>query len=361
MVKSSDLQCSLEELSAKLRQSVKLDHLLALTDHIAVLQHSKFSVPARKEGYAVDDSARALVFAVKATHLWPDTRLPELPRKLVSFLLLMQAEDGRFHNLLDYSQRIIDEPTVGDHLGRAVWAAGVVMNSDLPEGVKASARLLFDKALPWVRQSTWPRTKAYGCLGIHERIRSDPENTNLRTNLKEVANSLVDLYQDNKTPGWNWFEEIITYDNARLSQALLAAYSSLRDNSYLTVAEDSLQFLLKANEVNSTFAPIGNMGWHVRGGDRALYDQQPIEAGSVVEATSLAYRLTGSELYERGMRSALGWFLGLNTKSVKLYDESTGACYDGINSTGLNQNQGAESTLAFLLAAEALVANSTQK
>src|SRR3990170_8831871 len=124
MVTSSDLQCGFEELSLKLRQSVKLNHLFALTDGNALLQHATFSVPARKEGYTVDDNARALVFAVKAHALWPSKRLSELQHKLISFLLLMQAEDGRFHNFMDFSQRLIDEPAVGDHVGRAIWAAG---------------------------------------------------------------------------------------------------------------------------------------------------------------------------------------------------------------------------------------------
>jgi len=357
MVTSSNLQCSLEELCTKLRQSVKLDHLLSLTDHIALLQHAKFSVAARKEGYAVDDNARALVFASKAVKLWPDQRLPKLQRKLLSFLLLMQEEDGKFHNFMDFSQRIPDESTVGDHLGRAIWATGRVINSDLPSGMRASARLIFDRALPWARGSTSPRTKAYACLGLHERLRSETKDTNLMTNLKEIADSLVVLYNRNRVSDWEWFENILSYDNARLSQALLVAYQSMRDQVYLEVAQESLRFLGKITTINETYVPIGSQGWYVKGGRRALYDQQPIEAGAMVEATTLAYRLTGSESYEQGIRQALGWFSGLNTKMVKLYDESTGACSDGINEAGLNENQGAESTLAFLLAAQAFIEN----
>jgi hypothetical protein len=149
----------------KLRQSVKLDYFFALADHIAVLQHAKFSVPARRDGYTVDDNARALAFAVKAKPYWPSQPLLELERKLMSFLLLMQAEDGKFHNLMDYSHRLVDTPSLGDHLGRAVWAAGAVINSDLSDGIKAPARLIFDRAIPWARESTSPRTKAYTCLG----------------------------------------------------------------------------------------------------------------------------------------------------------------------------------------------------
>jgi hypothetical protein len=176
MLTLSDLQCRLEELATRLRYSVKLDHLLFLTDHIALLQHAKFSVPARKEGYTVDDNARALVFASRANRLWPDRRIPELQRKLLSFLLLMQEEDGKFHNFMDFSQQIPDEPAVGDHLGRAIWACGRVINSDLPNGMRASARLMFDRALPWARESTSLRTKAYACLGLHERLLAETKD-----------------------------------------------------------------------------------------------------------------------------------------------------------------------------------------
>ena len=359
MAKPASLEYSLEELRTKLRQSVKLDHLLSLTDHIAVLQHAKFSVAARKEGYTVDDNARALVFASKAFRLWPDQRLPKFQRKLLSFLLLMQEENGKFHNFMDFSQGIHDEPTVGDHVGRAIWGAGRVINSDLPAGMRASARLIFDKALPWVRTSTSPRTKAYACLGLHERLRSETKDANLMTNLKEIADSLVTLYNRNRVSDWEWFEDILSYDNARLSQALLVAYESMQHKVYLEAAEESLRFLRKVTTINETYVPIGNKGWYIKGGQRALYDQQPIEAGAMVEATTLAYKLTGSESYEQGIRQALGWFSGLNTKMVGLYDESTGACSDGINEAGLNENQGAESTLAFLLAAEAFIENLT--
>jgi len=320
-----------------------------------VLQHATFSVPARREGYAVDDSARALVFAIPASSLWPDGRLQDLPRRLLSFLLLMQEEDGRMHNFMDFSRKIIDEPGAGDHMGRAVWAAGKVLSSNVPLGTKASARLLFDRALPWVVSSSWTRTKAYACLGVCERLRAEPDDSNLKVNLRKMADSLVETYRRTKIQGWNWFEETITYDNARLSQALYAAYSCLRDETYLKVADESLEFLTKVTEMKDTCVPIGNQGWYTRGGERPLYDQQPIEAGSMVEASILANDLTGSESHERTMRKALGWFFGLNTKSVTVYDESNGACYDGINPFGLNQNQGAEATLAYLLAVESIL------
>ena len=355
MICPSDLQCGFEELSVKLQRSVRLDHLFALTDHNALLQHATFSVPARREGYTVDDNARALVFALKADRLMSTPIISELQRKLISFLLMMQDEDGRFHNFMDFSQRIIDEPAARDHLGRAIWAAGATINSTLPSGTRASARLIFDRALPWARASTSPRTIAYMCLGLHERLHAEPEDNNLEVNLKSMADSLVTLYNASRAPGWEWFENILAYDNARLSQALLVAYQSLGDQTYLDVAETTLQFLIRTQTIDEIFVPIGNRGWYARGKKRAFYDQQPIEAGAMIEAATIAYELNRSKLYEEILRQALGWFFGLNTKSVRLYDDSTGACCDGITPTGLNENQGAESTLAFLLAAEAFV------
>ena len=354
MVTSSDMQAPLKELSLKLQQSLKFDHLFALTDHNALLQHAKFSVPARKEGYAVDDSARALVLTKKARALWPNGKLSKLQSKLISFLLVMQADDGRFHNLMDFSHRIIDNAAVGDHVGRAVWATGALINSELPRGVKASTRLMFDRALPWARDSTSPRTIAYACLGLHERLSAEPE-PNLKANLKTMADHLFELYYANRTSGWEWFENILTYDNPRLSQAMLAAYQSLGEKKYLTVAEKTLQFLVETSTTNGVLMPIGSEGWYQKGGKRALYDQQPIEVGAMVEATALAYILTRSKVFEAALRRALGWFFGLNTQSVTLYDDSTGACFDGVNQEGLNQNQGAESTLAFLLAAATFI------
>jgi hypothetical protein len=357
MLTLADFQCDIEELRVKLQHSVKLDHLLALADHNAVLQHARFSVPARREGYTVDDNARALVFLTRAQRIWHKSELAELVRKVLSFLLLMQEDDGRFHNLMDFSQRTIDASSIGDHLGRAIWSAGAVMNSNLPRGMKSSGQMIFDKALPWARSSTSPRTKAYACLGICERLRTEPNEKNLKDNLTLIAKELADMYRLNRSPNWKWFENILSYDNTRLSEALFRAHQAIGVQEYLSVAEESLRFLYDVENMDGVFVPVGNRGWYVKGKSRAIYDQQPIEAGGMVEASSLAYKITGSKIYEAATRKAMAWFFGLNTKSVRVYDDSTGGCFDGIGQEGLNENQGSESALAFLLATVALIEN----
>jgi len=343
-------------LSAKLAKLVKLDHLFTLTDDNAVVQHARFSVPYKKEGYAVDDSARALVFAAKASRFWDDVRLDGLQTKLLTFLLTMQEEDGRFHNLMDFSHQIIDKASTGDHLGRALWAAAAVMSSKASRGMKRSARLIFDRALPHASQSNWLRTKAYACLALHERLKEDPNDTNLRSTIARISNDLSNVYSANKRPDWLWFEDQLTYDNPRLSQALFRSYQCLKQESLLTDAEESLKFLHRNELQGQTFVPIGNSGWLVKGAEKAFFDQQPIEPGAMMETSAIAHYLTKTPLYENMAKQALFWFLGENLKRVKVYDESTGACYDGINKFGLNENQGAESTIAFLLGAYELLA-----
>jgi hypothetical protein len=267
----------------------------------------------------------------------------------------MQEEDGRLHNYMDFSHRIADEAKTGDHLGRAIWATGAVLDSDAPAGLKSSARQIFDRALPWARRSDSIRTKAYATLGVCERLSAEPDDRNLQSNAKLLADSLADSYDKNRAEEWEWFEQVLTYDNPRLSQALLAAYSALGKPPYREIAESTLRFLMNVESVDGRFAPIGSRGWYQRGGTKAPYDQQPIEPGAMVETATLAVQTTGSDAYERGLRAALGWFFGMNSKSVNLYDDATGACYDGITQEGLNQNQGAESTVALLLGAERLV------
>jgi len=347
----------LRELSLRLQESLKLDHLYAITDHNAVLQHATFSIPAKREGYTTDDNGRALVFAAKAQRYWASDRLTELQRKLLAFILLMQSDDGRFHNFMDFSQRIVGEPAVGDHLGRAIWSTGAVIHSELQTGMKNSARLIFDRALPWGMSSAYLRTKAYTCLGLVERLRADAGDENLALNLEHLAGDLFNQFKKNATDSWDWFENSLTYDNARLSQALFAAYDTLGKEEFRGAAEKSLSFLLRATTQDGKHVPIGNNGWYTKGGRAAMYDQQPIDAGAMTETTALAYKLTGRDIYANGFRQALGWFFGLNTKGAAVYDPTTGACYDGITPAGLNQNQGSESTLSFLLGAVTAIEN----
>jgi hypothetical protein len=208
--------------------------------------------------------------------------------------------------------------------------------------------------------SNFLRTKAYTCLGVAERFKADTADQNLALNLEHLGNDLLKEFERNTTEGWEWFENMLTYDNARLSQALFVAYETLGKEKFLDAAEKSLSFLLRATTEKETHVPIGNNGWYTKGRKAAVYDQQPVDAGAMVETTALAYKLTGRGIYEKAFRQALGWFFGINTKAVAVYDHTTGACYDGITPSGLNENQGSESTISFLLGAATAVENFEQ-
>jgi hypothetical protein len=199
--------------------------------------------------------------------------------------------------------------------------------------------------------SNYLRTRAYTCLGICERLKADAADNNLTLNLEKLGDDLLEEFERNATGDWTWFENVLTYDNARLSQALFAVYETLGKKRFLEAAKKSLSFLLRVTTEDGIHVPIGNNGWYRKGGKAAMYDQQPVDAGAMMETTALAFKLTGEEAYGNAFRQSLGWFFGLNTKAVAVYDHTTGACYDGITSRGLNENQGAESTLAFLLGA----------
>jgi len=338
----------LEVLSSRSLTSLRLDHLLALTDDVGVIQHSKFSVPDRSTGYTTDDNARALVFVAKMTQLASDQLFVELARKYLSFLKLMHGEAGGVHNFLGYERQYLDEGSVGDHVGRALWACGAVLNSDLSDGLKAPAHYLFDSLTG--QASAFPlRAEAYAVLGLTERYRAERTSSPMERVIA-LADSIVERYGAESSTGWKWFEPVITYDNPRLPQCLFEAFAVTGDAKYLDVAQESLEFLFEAEMRDGAFSPIGNRGWFTRRGERALYDQQPVEAGAMVEAAATAYSATQSELYLAMIERGLAWFHGANLKGAAIYDPSTGASYDGLLPDGVNLNQGAESTLAYLLA-----------
>lgn len=316
---------------------------------MGIIQHSKFSVPDRSSGYTTDDNARGLVFAAKSAGLVKDEGLVELAQKYLSFLRFMQSEDGRLHNFLSYSRQYLDEPSIGDHVGRALWACGSVLNSELPEGLKGPAVYLFDSLMKSAPPSFSLRAEAYAIMALAERHQTSP-NESIQERIVELADSIVKRYKEEQESGWKWFEPIMTYDNPRLPQSLFDAFRVTRKQEYLGVAENSLDFLFETETSDNVFSPVGNQGWFKKGHERATYDQQPIEAGAMVEAAASAYDITRSPSHHKMIQWSFHWFHGRNLKRLSVYDGSTGACYDGISGDGLNMNQGAESTLAYLLA-----------
>jgi hypothetical protein len=333
---------------------IKIDYLESLTDYTGILQHTKFTTPRRIEGYATDDNARALLACVKYCKIFSDQKIEELADIYLSFLLYMQRNDGRFHNLLSYDRHFLDDVGSEDSTGRALWACGHTINSKLTDEKRAVAKEIFDKGFRWVASLTSPRAKAFAILGLGQYIKAHPEDNNLTINIETLVEHLLRSYELESSSDWRWFEPYLTYVNGRLPQALFEAYETINNERCLQIAIESFDFLVDTLTINGKFVPIGNNGWYKKGDERALYDQQSIEASCMVETAQAAFNTTGDQRYKRIANTVFEWFLGKNTQNVMVYNPNTGGCYDGITPKGLNLNQGTESTIGYLLARLAL-------
>ncbi len=333
-----------------IRPPIKLDNLKALTDDTGILQHSKYSIPNRKEGYTTDDNARALITCIKFLQLYDDSDVSKLANTYLSFLFHMQRPDGKFHNLLSYNRDYLDEVGSEECMGRSLWACGNAILTNLSEGIKTTSKEIFDKGFRHASNFKSIRAKAFTILGLCYYYEAFPQDHNLPKNIVSLTEQLLDSYQQVSSTDWCWFEPYLTYVNARLSQALFRAYGIIGDGRYLHIAKESFDFLVDVQLIDEKFVPIGNKGWYKKGSQRALYDQQPIEASCMVEAALTAFNVTNEEKYQRVAYIVFEWFLGKNTQNVRVYDQTTGACYDGISPEGLNLNQGAEATISYLLA-----------
>ncbi len=343
---------------------LKLDHINALTDDTGVLQHAIFTVPNRGEGHTTDDNARALIFTVLLERVGRDQpekderEKPNLPvanfsARYLSFLEhAFNPAKGRFRNFLGYDRRWNEAEGSEDCHGRAVWALGTVLGRSSDHGLRCAAGRLFESALPAVVEFYSPRAWAYTLLGIQEYLDSYPGDRDAQKIRSVLAVRLLDMYESIRRPDWKWCENILAYGNARLPQAMLLVGSACSDDRMLSAGLESLDWLTETQrcETNGHFVPIGSQGFYRQGGEKARFDQQPIEAAGAVSACLQAYRVTGDSRWRNAAWSAFNWLLGENDLQLPLYDCVTGGCRDGLHPDRVNQNQGAESTLSFLIA-----------
>jgi len=333
---------------------IKLTHLRALTDSTGLLQHADFDVPCYEEGYCLDDNARALLL----TTLLEDYRVerdPELGLLSARYLAFVSYSFDwsarRFRNQMSYSRVWEDGPGSEDSHARAIWALGAVISHSGNPGRQSLAGELFQAALPAVADFTSPRAWALSLLGISEYLRPFRGETAVHTLQRELARRLVAAYERASKQQWQWFEQKVTYANARLPQALIIVGRDTQESRMLEIGLESLRWLAGAQtSKQGHFSPIGSNGFWTCGEERAAFDQQPIESCAMVSACLEAWRTTGNSLWLTEARRAFYWFLGDNHLEQTLYDDATGGCRDGLHEERVNQNQGAESTLSFLLA-----------
>ena len=331
-----------------------LAHLKRLTDGTGLIQHAKYIVPDRHTGYCLDDNSRALMLCAWAFSLLRDEDAKELISTYFSFTHFMQNPDGRFRNFMDYQRHFLDETGSDDAFGRALWALGYIIWRPPRDAYRSLAYECFQKALPHVRGLNL-RGKALAMLGLSAYLRCYQGDESVTALLRECADYLLALYKQVATDDWCWFEDIICYDNGIMPMALFQTYALLRDDKYLQVARETLEFLEKTLTLNGRLSIVGSRGWYRRGGPRAQYDQQPIDAAAMVLAYQSAYWVTQEKEYLKKMRLAFGWFLGENDMGMSLYDHETKGCADGLLAEGVSLNQGGESTVSFLMALLAMI------
>jgi glycosyltransferase involved in cell wall biosynthesis len=325
-----------------------LDHLRRMTDDTGIIQHATYSVPARRTGYCVDDNARALIVAVQADRVQSSVETRALVTTYLSYLYSSQNPDGSFRNFMSYDRVLESEPPSDDCIGRAIWSLGVTADLAEDEGCRLLACEMLRRALPHARE-LGPRGTAQTILGLVSLSSADPGATDVRDQLLASVAKLRDVYRENASPDWRWFEATLTYDNAILPFALFAAYAVTGERSSLRDARESLEFLEDVCFHGDRLQLVGNTGWHSRGGEKACADEQAIDAAAFVLAFRCAYMVTKDRHYLQRMREAFAWFLGANRLGLPLYDFATGGCRDGMGVAHINQNQGAESTICFLM------------
>lgn len=330
-----------------------LTHVRLLTDDTGILQHAAFGVPRYADGYCLDDNARALLLttALGDAGVEPTRSVRSLAARYLAFVNhAFDGERGRFRNFMDYSRRWLAGSTSDDDChGRALWALGGVAGRSSDPSARGLARALFHAALPAMQEMTSPRAWAYALLGIHEYLRAFQGESGVEAMMIRLSGRLHGLLRATSTPEWPWFEDRLTYGNARLAQGLLVAGERAHDDVAVAAALRALSWLCAQQTADGVFAPIGSNGFYLRGGVRAGFDQQPVEASATISACLEAHRITGDAAWSARAQQAFRWFLGWNQLELPLYDPVSGGCRDGLHADRLNENMGAESTLSFLL------------
>jgi glycosyltransferase involved in cell wall biosynthesis len=331
-------------------------HLLTMTDDTGILQHAIYCVPNTREGYTTDDNARALIVSTLLDRrlLFEDgEEHSNLSRRYLAFLwLAFHSDTGRFRNFLGYDRRWLEEVGSEDSHGRAIWALGSVLGHSQNAGIRGAAGRLFEAAVPVTLTFSSPRAWAFAVLGMQAYLDWFPGDRAIQGARNTLANRLLDIYERTHSKTWHWFEKSLSYSNARLSHALILAGWRSNNQRMVETGMDSLKWLVaqQHRDDRETFVPIGSCGFFIEGKEKARFDQQPVEACAMVAACLEVYRLTEERPWLEEAKRVFSWFLGKNDLQVPLYDPTTGGCRDGLHPDRVNENQGAESTLSFLMA-----------
>ncbi len=330
---------------------INLSHLKTMTDDTGLLQHAKYMTPNFHHGYCVDDNARGLIAITKYYTLRKDKGVLPLIQKYLAFLFYaFNKENGRFRNFMSYDRRWMELAGSEDSHARALWGLGITVK-EAPDGsIRNMAMRLFLESLPVVEHFTSPRAWGFTVLGLQAYLTIYGGDIAARKIRDDLANKIFDLFKNNATEEWTWCEHTATYANAVLPHALIVAGKGIPDEKMYDTGIKVLKWLLKIQTApEGHLSVIGNDGWFDKSGNRSMFDQQPIEVKSLIDACLDTYIETGDRKWFEESERCLSWFLGQNDLQLPVCDYKTGGCSDGLERQGINGNQGAESTLAWII------------
>ncbi|MBN1907765.1 MAG: glycosyltransferase family 4 protein [Deltaproteobacteria bacterium] len=331
---------------------LKLDHMNAFTDDTGIMQHANYTIPDRTHGYCTDDNARALLVAAMGQKYLPINGhgLSHLTGHYLGFLLYSYNEkNGRFRNFMTYSREWMEDVGSEDAHGRVIWCLGKSVAFLDDPGHLAICTTLFNKAIRAVETFLSPRAIAFCLVGMHAYLKKFSGDSDVRRIREILAERLFSQFKNNTTKDWPWLENSLNYSNGKLPHALLLSGQWVPQSDMIDMGLNSLKWLLSIQTEDGHFAPIGSNGWYEKGGLKARFDQQPIEANAMIDACVEAFNVTRDKIWIESAVMCFNWFLGNNDLNMLLYDAKTGGCRDGLMADGINQNEGAESTLEWLL------------
>lgn len=336
--------------SEKNLPKVNLRHLARMTDEFGMIQFANQIKPDVNSGYTLDDNARAMIVCSMHYNIFRNSSKLKLINTYLDFIKYVLQSDGKLYNFVDYNKKINLEHWSEDAHGRALWSLGCLISlKSIPLKLRNEAEQIFNNALNTAKNIKSPRAVAFTIIGLYSYNKAKPSSKNI-SKIRRLASYLVSLYEKYSSDGWRWFEEYMTYSNSKLPEALFYAYLATKNKKYLETAESTLKFLSSITFENGIFAPIGHNGWYFKNGKKAYFDQQPVDTASMVQTLSLASQITKKEKYKKDAFTAFNWFLGKNYLNQVVYDEFTGGCHDGVGEFSVNLNQGAESTISYLIA-----------
>lgn len=326
-----------------------LSHINRLTDDTGIIQHAKFGIPNLKEGYCLDDNSRALLMVLMAYNQFKDNRALELSPIYLSYIHYMQNTDGSFRNFLSFSRQFLDNNGSEDSFGRTIWALGYLLGFAPNDAYYQTGKEMFFNAAQNFEKLKSIRSIANTMIGVCHYLKSHTTDDSMTERLRNMTKKLTMSFNQNKSDNWNWFEPLLAYDNGILPLAMLHAAEILNDNQITEIALCSMEFLTQHTLKNNYLSVIGNEKWFVKDSERSMFAQQPIDAMASVLMYYQAFKITNNFDYLNKLYTSFLWFLGENDLRMSLFDFETNGCCDGFEQQGVNRNQGAESSLAYLI------------